>query len=63
MKSFSKAFLIVALAGLLLVPNLSAAPRVPSPRSAHTPDEVLVAFRPGVRPQTVAASVGARIEG
>jgi len=63
MKSFSKAILIVLLAGLLLLPDVSAAPKVPSPRSAHTPDEVLVAFRPGVRPQVVAASVGARIEG
>ena len=63
MKSFGKAILIIFLAGLLLLPEVSAAPRAPSPRSAHTQDEVLVAFRPGVRPQVAAAAVGARIEG
>lgn len=63
MKSFGKAFLIVVLSILLLVSNLSAKqPKVPKPREAHTPDEVLVAFRPGVRAHDVAASVGAKID-
>jgi len=64
-------FILAALSlSTLSLPSLSAAPRVRPPRgplakpanlAAYVSDEILVAFRPGIRPDTAAQAVGARV--
>lgn len=58
--------LIFLLASFILLPPIGAAPRNPRgqgppQRGPYVPDEVLVQFKPGVRPDTAAAAVGARV--
>jgi len=72
MRRFLLAGLALIFVSAQFLPPTAAAPRQPPPRgplakpanlAAYAPDEVLVAFRPGIRPDVAAQAVGARISG
>ena len=64
MRRIGVALLAFTLLVLSFAPSGSGAPfRIPGPRGAFVPDEVLVAFRGGANAHAVARAAGGRVEG